>query len=75
MHTEQLTVLTQQSSCDLERLKEGDASAIERLQATLDQIGATIDALGDAPTPWRDQDQGFHRGSGGRIAEGGEFGV
>ncbi len=55
MQSETLTQLTQQSSCDLERLKEGDAHAIDKLQATLDQIGATIDALADAPTPWRDQ--------------------
>lgn len=55
MQTEKLTDLTQQSSSDLERLKEGDASAIEKLQTTLDQISATIDTLADAPTPWRDQ--------------------
>ena len=55
MQTDTLAELTQQSSSHLERLKEGDASAIDKLQATLDQIGATIDALGDAPTPWRDQ--------------------
>jgi len=54
MQSDTLTQLTQQSSSDLERLKEGDTSAIDKLQATLDQIGATIDALGDAPTPWRD---------------------
>ena len=55
MQVEKLTDLTQKSSCDLGRLREGDASAIEKLQTTLDQIGATIDALADAPTPWRDQ--------------------